>query len=153
MNLTFAPLMARASDEPDAVYLLAAEELTVSPDGLVFRFRLRPGIVFHDGSEITASDVAFSLTTLKSKWTSDLLVRASRSRRRHRRRQAGRSIASSDARGSGTYRRARGGDADFFREVLFDPAIRRDLAGSAAGSGPYRVARFEQGAVTSSSSA
>src|SRR5215216_8024286 len=67
MNLTFASLMARAFDEPDAVYPLAAEELTVSPDGLVFRFRLRPGIVFHDGSEIGASDVAFSLTTLKTK--------------------------------------------------------------------------------------
>ena len=35
MDLTFASLMARAFDEPDAVYLLAAEELTVSPDGLV----------------------------------------------------------------------------------------------------------------------
>ena len=67
MELTFASLMARAFDEPDAVYLLAADELNVSPDGLVFRFRLRPGITFHDGSEITASDVAFSLTTLKSK--------------------------------------------------------------------------------------
>ena len=67
MELTFASLMARAFDEPDAVYLLAADELTLSPDGLVFRFRLRPGITFHDGSEIAASDVAFSLTTLKTK--------------------------------------------------------------------------------------
>ncbi len=67
MNLTFASLMARAFDEPDAVYPLAAQEVTVSPDGLVYRFRLRPGIQFHDGTAITAADVAFSLTTLKAK--------------------------------------------------------------------------------------
>lgn len=67
MSLTFASLMARAYDEPDAVYLFAAEELEVSSDGLVFVFRLRPGITFHDGSEISASDVVFSLMTLKSK--------------------------------------------------------------------------------------
>jgi microcin C transport system substrate-binding protein len=67
MNVTFASLMARAFDEPDAVYPLAAEELTVSSDGLVYRFRLRSGIVFHDGTEIGASDVVFSLTTLKTK--------------------------------------------------------------------------------------
>jgi microcin C transport system substrate-binding protein len=67
MDLTFASLMARAFDEPDAVYPLAAEELTASADGLVYRFRLRSGIVFHDGAGIGASDVAFSLTTLKTK--------------------------------------------------------------------------------------
>lgn len=67
MNLTFASLMTRALDEPDAVYPLAAEELSVSSDGLEFVFRLRPGIVFHDGSEISAADVVFSLTTLKTK--------------------------------------------------------------------------------------
>lgn len=67
MNLTFASLMARAYDEPDAVYLFAAETLEVSSDGLAYVFRLRPGITFHDGSEIAASDVVFSLTTLKSK--------------------------------------------------------------------------------------
>ena len=47
MNLTFASLMARALDEPDAVYPLAAEELSVSPDGLVFVFHLRPGTRRH----------------------------------------------------------------------------------------------------------
>ena len=66
MGLTFASLMTRALDEPDAVYPLAAQELTVSADGLLYRFRLRPGITFHDGTDITAADVAFSLTTLKA---------------------------------------------------------------------------------------
>lgn len=67
MGLTFASLMARAMDEPDAVYLFAADRLTVSDDGAEFRFRLRPGITFHDGSPIGAADVAFSLTVLKEK--------------------------------------------------------------------------------------
>lgn len=37
-----------------------AESYTVSPDGLTYEFRLRPGAKFHDGSEITAADVIYS---------------------------------------------------------------------------------------------
>src|SRR5260370_648319 len=39
----------------------------ISPDGLTYRFLLRPGIKFHDGSPLTAHDVAFSLKILKDK--------------------------------------------------------------------------------------
>jgi microcin C transport system substrate-binding protein len=67
MELTFASLMARAQDEPDAMYGLAARGVEISPDGLTYRFLLRSGIKFHDGSPLTAHDVAFSLTTLKAK--------------------------------------------------------------------------------------
>jgi microcin C transport system substrate-binding protein len=67
MQLTFASLMARAADEPDALYGLAARAVRISPDGLTYRFLLRPGIKFHDGSPLTAHDVAFSLKTLKEK--------------------------------------------------------------------------------------
>jgi microcin C transport system substrate-binding protein len=67
MALTFASLMARAEDEPDAVYGLAADKVTVSDDRRTFRFTLRPGIKFHDGSPITAADVAFSLPIMKQK--------------------------------------------------------------------------------------
>lgn len=35
-------------------------EWEVSPDGLAFNFKLRPGVKFHDGSELTAEDVKFS---------------------------------------------------------------------------------------------
>jgi microcin C transport system substrate-binding protein len=67
MELTFASLMARATDEPDALYALAARALRISPDGLIYRFLMRPGITFHDGSPLTAHDVAFSLKILKDK--------------------------------------------------------------------------------------
>jgi microcin C transport system substrate-binding protein len=67
MELTFATLMARAADEPDALYGLAARAVQVSEDGLAYRFMLRQGIKFHDGSLLTAHDVAFSLRTLKDK--------------------------------------------------------------------------------------
>jgi microcin C transport system substrate-binding protein len=67
MELTFASLMARATDEPDALYGLAARAVRISSDGLTYGFLMRPGIKFHDGSLLTAHDVAFSLKILKDK--------------------------------------------------------------------------------------
>ena len=67
IELTFASLMARALDEPDAMYGLAARAVLISPDRLTYRFLLRPGIQFHDGSPLTAHDVAFSLQILREK--------------------------------------------------------------------------------------
>ncbi len=67
MELTFASLMTRAYDEPDAVYGLAARAAQISADRLSYRFLMRPGITFHDGSLLTAHDVAFSLNLLREK--------------------------------------------------------------------------------------
>jgi microcin C transport system substrate-binding protein len=67
MDMTFASLMVRANDEPDAVYGLAAKTAQISADKLTYRFTLRPEARFHDGSKLTAHDAAFSLTTLKTK--------------------------------------------------------------------------------------
>jgi len=67
MELTFATLMTSAEDEPDAMYGLAADKVRISPDGLVYRFHIRPQARFHDGTRLTAKDVAFSLAILKDK--------------------------------------------------------------------------------------
>jgi microcin C transport system substrate-binding protein len=66
MELTFATLMARAGDEPDALYGLAAKSVQISADKLTYRFTMRPEARFHDGSKLTAHDAAFSFTTLKA---------------------------------------------------------------------------------------
>ncbi|MGB8534187.1 MAG: ABC transporter substrate-binding protein, partial [Pseudolabrys sp.] len=67
MELTFATLMVRSGDEPDAMYGLAARSVRISDDGLTYIFTLRPEAKFHDGTPLTAHDVAWSLATLKEK--------------------------------------------------------------------------------------
>lgn len=67
IETTFDSLMVRALDEPDAIYGLVARSVERSEDGNTFTFRLRPEARFHDGSPLTAEDVAFSLTILKEK--------------------------------------------------------------------------------------
>ena len=67
MELTFATLMVRSGDEPDAMYGLAAAKVRRSADGLTYRFFIRPEAKFHDGTRLTAQDVAFSLNMLKEK--------------------------------------------------------------------------------------
>ena len=41
--------------------LVAAESWSVSDDGKTFTFKIRPGIKFHSGNDLTAEDVAFSM--------------------------------------------------------------------------------------------
>ncbi len=67
LDLTFAPLMVRSGDEPDAMYGLAARAVRISEDGLTYTFLLRPEAKFHDGTPLTAQEVAWSLSTLKEK--------------------------------------------------------------------------------------
>jgi microcin C transport system substrate-binding protein len=67
MDNTFATLMVRAGDEPDAMYGLAARSVRITDNGLTYRFTLRPEAKFHDGTPLTAQDVVWSLTTLKEK--------------------------------------------------------------------------------------
>jgi microcin C transport system substrate-binding protein len=66
MELCFDSLMAARLDEPDAMYGLVADTVDVSEDGNVFTFHLRPEARFHDGTPLTAEDVAFSLMLLKT---------------------------------------------------------------------------------------
>ncbi|MEN3379984.1 MAG: microcin transport system substrate-binding protein [Hyphomicrobiales bacterium] len=67
MQMTFATLMQSASDEPDSMYGLAARAVRISADRLTYKYLLRPEARFHDGSKLTAQDVAFSLKLLKAK--------------------------------------------------------------------------------------
>ncbi len=67
MELTYDSLMARALDEPDAVYGLVAETVDVAPDGMSVTFKLRPEAKFADESPLTAADVVFSFETIKAK--------------------------------------------------------------------------------------
>ena len=65
MPLTFASLMAASTDESDALYPYVAREIEVPQDFAWIRFFLDERARFHDGSPITAEDVAFSIETLK----------------------------------------------------------------------------------------
>lgn len=67
MEMCFDSLMVRALDEPDAVYGLIADGVTISDDRNSFTFSLRPQARFHDGTPLTADDVAFTFKLLKDK--------------------------------------------------------------------------------------
>ena len=144
MELTFASLMARATDEPDAMYGLAARAVRISSDGLTYRFMLRPEARFHDGSPLTAHDVAFSLTTLKDKGHPIIVQRL-------------RDFAGAEAADDLTvvvrFAPNRARDVPLFVAEL--PVFSRAYYGKRPfdettldiplGSGPYRVAKFEAG--------
>ena len=67
MEATFDTLMSGSGDEPNTAYGLLARAVRVSADKLTYRFLLRPEARFHDGSRLTAHDVAYSLNILKEK--------------------------------------------------------------------------------------
>lgn len=48
-------------DNPPVLHPWLAESHTVSPDGLTYTFKLRRGAKFHDGAEVTAEDVRYSI--------------------------------------------------------------------------------------------
>ncbi|MGL5113794.1 MAG: extracellular solute-binding protein [Beijerinckiaceae bacterium] len=67
MSGTFDSLMTGNSDEPDSIYGLVAESVLKTEDKPEWRFKLRPQARFHDGSRLTAEDVAFSLELFRTK--------------------------------------------------------------------------------------
>jgi len=144
MPATFDTLMAASADEPGAMYGLAARAVRISADKLTYRFLLRPEARFHDGSKLTAKDVAFSLMILKEKGHPTFRAVLTE-------------LASAEA------------EADDVVVVRFSPTRSRDVHLTVSmlpifseaywrgrdfeastlepplGSGPYRVSRFEQG--------
>lgn len=144
MGLTFAPLMVRAGDEPDAMYGLVAKSVKVSADGLAYRFTLRPEARFHDGSKLTAHDAAFSLTVLKTKGH-PLITQQMR--------DVISAEALDDATLQVTFSARRGRDVPLFVAGLpiFSQAyyakhpFDESTLEAPLGSGPYKVGKFEVG--------
>jgi len=55
-----------------------AESWTESPDGLAYEFKLRPGLRFHNGDDVTAEDVKFSFERYKGAGARELHKRVRR---------------------------------------------------------------------------
>ena len=142
MDLTFATLMARAGDEPDAVYGYAAKSVEISPDKLTYIFTMRPEARFHDGSRLTARDVAFSLTTLKTKGH-PLIIQQMR--------DMVKAEAPDDNTVIVTFAPKHGRDVPLFVVVqpIFSQAyyanrnFEESTLDTPLGSGPYKVGKFE----------
>ena len=142
MDLTFATLMARAGDEPDALYGQVAKSVQISPDKLVYRFTLRPEARFHDGTKLTAEDAAFSLTTLKTKGHPLILQQM---------RDMVKAEALDDATLVVTFAEKRARDVPLY--IVSLPIFSKAYYGTRPfdestldiplGSGPYRVGKFE----------
>jgi microcin C transport system substrate-binding protein len=143
-ELTFDTLMARSGDEPDAVYGLVAKTADIADDGNSVTFELRSEARFHDGTALTAHDVAYSLMLLKKE--GHPLIS-----------QSIREMALAEAVDADTVLVTFTGDQtrdlpllisqlpifskayysqNPFGETTLEPPL---------GSGPYRVGRFEQG--------
>ena len=142
MDMTFAPLMTRASDEPDAMYGLVARSVQISADKTVYRFTLRPEAKFHDGSKLTAHDAAFSLTTLKTKGHPLILTQL---------RDMLKAEAADDATLVVTFAEKRARDVPLYVASLpvFSKAyyatrpFEESTLDIPLGSGPYKVGKFE----------
>jgi peptide/nickel transport system substrate-binding protein len=61
MANTYDRLIVINADKPSELKLQAAESYSVSDDGKTLIFKIRPGIKFHSGNELTAEDAAWSL--------------------------------------------------------------------------------------------
>ena len=142
MDMTFAALMARANDEPDAMYGLVARSVQISSDKTIYRFTLRPEARFHDGSKLTAHDAAFSLTTLKTKGHPLILTQM---------RDMVKAEAADDTTLVVTFAEKRARDVPLFVASLpvFSQAyyatrrFEESTLDIPLGSGPYRVGKFE----------
>lgn len=74
MELCFDALMGAALDEPDTLYGLVAESVSIAADRNSWVFKLRPEARFHDGTPITPDDVAASYMLLKDEGHPDLAL-------------------------------------------------------------------------------
>ena len=66
-QLLFDTLMTRAYDEPDALYGLVAKTVELPAGGGWVAFNIDPAARFHDGTPVTAEDIAFTFDILRAK--------------------------------------------------------------------------------------
>lgn len=71
-----------ALDRDGKIVPKLAESWSISPDGLAYEFKLKPGVTFHDGTPFTSSNVAYSVERAKrpesrnaQKWIFDPIAR------------------------------------------------------------------------------
>jgi microcin C transport system substrate-binding protein len=64
LGLLFDTLTEQSLDEPFTEYGLLADRIELAPDRSFMTFHLREEARFHDGSPVTAADVAFTFRTL-----------------------------------------------------------------------------------------
>ena len=148
LGATFDSLMARASDEPDSMYGLVASNVDVAPDRSSVTFKLRPEAKFSDGTQVTASDVAFTFETLKTKGHPNFRI-------------AMRDIVSAEAIDPTTIRYTFQGDQTrdlpllvaglpilskvYFATRNFEESSLEPML----GSGPYKIGDYKQGSFVS----
>jgi microcin C transport system substrate-binding protein len=70
--LVFETLTAGSLDEPNAMYGLLANDMTLAPDRLSITFKLDPRARFSNGDPVTADDVKYSFDTLRGKAASPM---------------------------------------------------------------------------------
>jgi peptide/nickel transport system substrate-binding protein len=109
----------------------------LTPDPLTWRFRIRQGVSFHDGSPLTALDVKVSLDRARS--AIDSGVRGYLS-----------AIASIEVGGEDVLIRTSRPDPLLLKRLSFvfiSPARILGTSERPAGTGPYRVASYEEGRI------
>ncbi|MBI3498110.1 MAG: ABC transporter substrate-binding protein [Proteobacteria bacterium] len=110
-----------------------AESWSVSPDQLTYTFKLRAGVIFHDGQTMTAKDVTASIDRVLDKATGSPI--ASRFNM----------IASSAADASGFVIKLTEPSAPFLAQLsglAILPATHGDLARTAVGTGPFKLVEW-----------
>ncbi len=144
VELVYDTLMVPAADEKSGIYGCLASSVTIADDGRTYRFKLRPEARFHDGTPVTADDVAYSLDVMKRQGHGLL-------------RMALRDAEVFEANGPGevvitfTPTRARSVPLQvavlpvFSKAFLAQHPFDKSSLEPPLGSGPYKVARFEPG--------
>ena len=142
--LLYDTLMARSFDEPDSYYGLVAKTVEVPADKSWVAFNIDPRAKFHDGTQITAGDIVFTLNALKTD---------GHPRYRVNFRDVDRAEATSPSRVKFTFKPGTHRDLPTrlaalpvlskayydkvdFNKTTFEPAL---------ASGPYKVGKFEPG--------